>query len=81
MSDQIPPFDMWEAIKALFMGLFALLGWQATRQIKRIDKMEENYVDEHDYNETIKALRAEIKDGFEKTHARIDQLLLRDKDR
>ena len=64
------------------LGLFVgLLGYNLKRSRTQLDDHEKNHVTKTDFNETLKSLRGDIKDGFGEMktdirvmHQRIDNI-------
>ncbi len=56
------PIEVWRNV-VIFLGgvLFSLFGWLGGRHIKRLDKIESNYVSKED----IKTLRGAIDSRFD----------------
>lgn len=78
--------QLWEWIKTAATFLVAAMGWIIQRQIKRIDKIEENYVSKDMFNSSMESLRRDIQMGFERisnevrnTNSRIDAMLMQDR--
>ena len=76
----------WEWLKGVVILIIGLLGWSVKRQIKRVDTIEENYVDKTTLNDIVGALRNDFKnhadrveEGITRTHERIDKVLLKGK--
>ncbi|MDH5187316.1 MAG: hypothetical protein OEW37_00005 [Rhodospirillaceae bacterium] len=69
-------------------GLLGLLGFTGKRQIKRIDKIETNYVQKREFNDSINALRndfkesaSDVKSTVRDVNERLDRLLFQTLDK
>ncbi len=74
--------NAWEYLKGVVILILAILGWSVKRQIKRVDQIENNYVDKDTLNNAVLSLRNDFKahatrmeNGMTRTHERIDKLL------
>lgn len=76
--------DLWTVIQYIATALVGVVGWIVRRLIKRIDTIEENYIQKADMSD----IKAELRDGFRSvsgeirhTHERIDAMLMQDRKR
>lgn len=54
--------EIWDVIKFLLVGVFALFGFSVKKELKRIDKLENDAVKLEIFNAALKALREDFKD-------------------
>jgi len=83
---------VWEWVKELFYAILILFGWTVRQQVKRVDDIENRekaYIDDSTFNNTINALRGDIKqvgetyrddlrdfrEDMKSIHSRIDELM------
>lgn len=73
--------EVWDSVKLLILGMVALFGWNIKRQVSRGDQMEkdiqelaERKVEETVFNDTLKALRGDIKEYHRETRQEIKDI-------
>lgn len=74
--------QIWEWIKYIWIAFIGLFVWNGKRVISRIDVLEKNTIDKETFNNTLRALRTDIKDigkdvrtDISAIHGRIDKLV------
>lgn len=81
MSDGSPSTIM-DILNYLWVGFVGLFLWNGRRLVARVDEVEKNHVKERTFNDTLQALRQDIKDvskevrqDINEIHHRIDKLV------
>jgi len=54
----------WEVIKYPIILIMGLLGFNLKRLVERVDKIDDEYTNEEDFNKTVSSFRTDMKDGF-----------------
>jgi len=54
--------QVWELLKYLWIGFVGLFVWNGKRIVGRVDKLDLNSVDKDTFNNTLNALRNDIKE-------------------
>jgi hypothetical protein len=78
MNDPSPPFwDMaLDAAKVLFAAIVGWITWAFRKISIRLHALEKDTIDRDEFNQTIDALRTDIKDSARETHRRLDKLYM-----
>lgn len=61
-----PPVGVdWSALAAWFAtSLVGVMAWLGLRVTRRVDKLEQTHVSREEFNETVSAMRRDMKEGF-----------------